>query len=110
MKSSALFCRRFANWLGGAAVALSLSVAAYAQQPLTPRSVVAGLDKLKQTYEVKNFKIGGKYDLANPKSFEFGAEGGKTLESLGAAPAKTAYIAVGTPKNGANTCAASPGF
>jgi homoserine acetyltransferase len=79
-------------------VALSLTCAAYAQQPLTPRSVNAALDKLKLTYEVKNFKIGGKYDLANAKSFEFGAEGGATLESLGAAPARTAYIAVGTPK------------
>ena len=56
------------------------------------------LDKLKQTYEVKNFRIGGKYDLANPKAWENGGEGGTTLESLGAAPARTAYIAVGTPK------------
>ena len=31
-----------------------------------------------------NFKLGGKYDLANPKKWEFGGEGGTTLESLGA--------------------------
>lgn len=76
----------------------AFAVMAHAQEPITARSVVPALDKLKQTYEIRNFKIGGKYDLANPKSFEFGAEGGKTLESLGAGPAKTAYIAVGTPK------------
>ena len=86
-------------WNGLAILALLLAAGpALAQQPLTPRSVVAGLDKLKLTHEVKNFRIGGKYDLANPKSWENGAEGGTTLESLGAAPARTAYIAVGTPK------------
>lgn len=86
-------------WNGLAILALLLTAGpALAQQPLTPRSVVAGLDKLKLTHEVKNFRIGGKYDLANPKTWENGAEGGTTLESLGAAPARTAYIAVGTPK------------
>jgi pimeloyl-ACP methyl ester carboxylesterase len=78
---------------------LSLTCAAFAQQqPLTPRSVNDALDKMKLTYEVKNFKIGGKYDVDNAKAFENGAEGGTTLESLGAGPARTAYIAVGTPK------------
>jgi pimeloyl-ACP methyl ester carboxylesterase len=98
MTSSSLFSRRLVHWIASAAMTLTLACAAHAQQPLTPRSVVPALDKMKQTYEVKNFKIGGQYDLANPKSWENGAEGGKTLESLGAGPAKTAYIAVGTPK------------
>ena len=79
-------------------LALFLVYPAQAQQPLTARSVVAAQDKLKQSYEVKNFAIGGAYDLANPKAWENGGPGGKTLESLGGAPAKTSYIAVGTPK------------
>ena len=89
------------RWLLSIVLTVVMSCMAYAAQPLTPRSVVATQDKLKQTYEVKNFRIGGKYDLATPKSWENGAEGGKTLESLGAAPARTSYIAVGTPKRNA---------
>jgi len=90
--------RSFVRGAVSVMLTLSLTCAAYAQQPLTPRSVNDALDKMKLTYEVKNFKIGGKYDLANATSFENGAEGGTTLESLGAGPARTAYIAVGTPK------------
>jgi len=74
---------------------------AAAQQPLTARSVVATLDGLKKTYEVPNFRIGGKYDVASPQAFERGAGGGVTLESLGTKPARTAYIAVGTPMRNA---------
>jgi homoserine O-acetyltransferase/O-succinyltransferase len=78
--------------------ALSLTGVALAQQPLTPRTAVAALDGLKKTYEVPNFRIGGKYDVSNPASFERGAPDGVTLESLGGKPARTAYMAVGTPK------------
>ena len=73
------------------------------QPPLTPRSVVAKLDGLKKTYEVPNFRIGGKYDLAKPESWRNGGEGGATLESLGAKPARTSYIALGTPKRNAKS-------
>jgi homoserine acetyltransferase len=72
--------------------------AATAQQAITPRSVVAEMDGTKKTYEVPDFPIGGKYDVAKPASF---GEGGKTLESLGGKPAHTAYIAMGTPKRNA---------
>ncbi|HTP94786.1 MAG TPA: alpha/beta hydrolase [Burkholderiales bacterium] len=75
--------------------------AAFAQEPVTARSVVAKLDALKQTYAVPNFRIGGKYDLSRPTTWANGGEGGVTLESLGAKPAHTAYIAVGTPKRNA---------
>jgi len=83
------------------ALGLSVAGAATAQQPLTARSVVPVLDGIKKTYEAQNFLIGGKYDVASPQSFERGAQGGVTLESLGAKPARTAYIAVGTPKRDA---------
>ena len=82
-------------------VALLAAGAAAAQQPLTARSVVAKLDALKQTHEVRDFRIGGKYDLSRPAAWANGGEGGVTLESLGAKPARTAYIAVGTPKRNA---------
>jgi homoserine O-acetyltransferase/O-succinyltransferase len=59
------------------------------------------LDHLKHTYQVANFRIGGNYDLATPGAWESGGAGGTTLESLGAGPAQTAYIAVGTPKRNA---------
>jgi len=91
-------CRAATNLLASMAMTLALVCLAHAQQPLTPRSVVPALDNLKKTYEVKNFRIGGKYELDNAKAWEFGADGGTTLESLGAGPAKTAYIAIGTPK------------
>ena len=91
-------CRMAMSWLLSLVLTLFLVYPAQAQQPLTARSVVAAQDKLKQSYEVKNFAIGGAYDLANPKAWENGGPGGKTLESLGAAPARTSYIAVGTPK------------
>jgi homoserine O-acetyltransferase len=93
---------RIRTWVTPAALAgLLLAGAAYAQQPLTARSVVAALDGLKQTYEVPNVRIGGKYDAATPQAFESGAADGVTLESLGAKPAHTAYIAVGTPQRNA---------
>jgi hypothetical protein len=49
-------------------------------------------DALKQYYEISNFRLGGRYDLSNPASWEFGGEGGKTLESLGG-KLRTAYLA-----------------
>jgi hypothetical protein len=48
-------------------------------------------DALKQYYEISNFRLGGRYDLSNPASWEFGGEGGKTLESLGG-KLRTAYL------------------
>ena len=87
-------------WLA-ASVSLLAAVAAAAQQPITARSVVTKLDAQKQTYEVRDFRIGGKYDLSRPAAWANGGEGGVTLESLGAKPARTAYIAVGTPKRDA---------
>ncbi|HMN74449.1 MAG TPA: alpha/beta hydrolase [Burkholderiaceae bacterium] len=101
MRSRPPGCRGFVNAMASLLLTLSLVCAAQAQQPVTERSAVARLDKLKQTYEVRNFRIGGKYDLANPKAWDNGGEGGTTLESLGAAPARTSYIAVGTPKRDA---------
>ena len=79
-------------------VFMLLASVAFAQQPHTQRSVVPALDGLKKTYEAPGFLIGGTYDVKEPKSYENGARGGVSLESLGAGPAKTAYIAVGTPK------------
>lgn len=98
MKDRLLGCTALLRWLAAPVMALSLFGVGHAQQAITARSAVADLDKLKQTVEVRNFKIGGKYDLANPKAWENGGEGGTTLESLGAAPARSSYIAVGTPK------------
>jgi homoserine acetyltransferase len=90
------------RWAGALALACSVGAGyAAAQQPLTPRSVVEALDGLKQTYAVPGFRIGGKYDLDRPDAWRNGAEGGTTLESLGAGPARTAYIAMGTPRRDA---------
>lgn len=77
---------------------LGLLGSAQAAGPVTERSALPALDALKQTYEVKDFRIGGTYDLTNPQAWEQGGVGGTTLESLGADPARTAYIAVGTPR------------
>jgi pimeloyl-ACP methyl ester carboxylesterase len=70
-------------------------------QPFTRRSSQMQHDELKKTYEISNFRLGGKYDLADPSKWENGGESGTTLESLGAGKLRTAYIAIGTPRRNA---------
>jgi homoserine O-acetyltransferase/O-succinyltransferase len=70
-------------------------------QPFTRRSSQEQHDALKKYYEISDFKLGGRYDLANPSKWENGGEGGKTLESLGGGKLRTAYIAVGTARRNA---------
>jgi homoserine O-acetyltransferase/O-succinyltransferase len=82
-------------------VVLVVGTALAIAQPFTRRSSQMQHDGLKQTYEIANFRLGGKYDLANPSKWESGGEGGVTLESLGAGKLKTAYIAIGTPRRNA---------
>lgn len=91
--------RRLSRWCAGLALGLAASLLQAAS--LTPRSVVPAHDALKMTHVVRDFRIGGQYDLKNPVAWQGGGAGGTTLESLGAAPAQTAYIAVGTPKRNA---------
>jgi homoserine acetyltransferase len=69
---------------------------------ITRLSGIEALHSLKKFYSVPNFKIGGEYEIGNEAAYEFGGEGGKTLESLGQEPLRTAYIAVGTPKRDEN--------
>ncbi|MCS3502993.1 pimeloyl-ACP methyl ester carboxylesterase [Bradyrhizobium japonicum] len=70
-------------------------------QPFTRRSSQMQHDGLKKTYEIANFRLGGKYDLANPSKWENGGEGGVTLESLGAGKLRTGYIAIGNARRNA---------
>src|SRR5258705_12258789 len=78
-------------------IGTSLAVA----QPFTRRSSQVQHDGLKKSYEIANFRLGGKYDLSDPSKWENGGEGGTTLESLGAGKLRTAYIAIGKPgRNG----------
>src|SRR6476619_5179386 len=70
-------------------------------QPFTRRSSQEKHDGLKKYYEISDFKLGGKYDLADPSKWENGGEGGATLESLGGGKVRTAYIAIGTPRRNA---------
>ncbi len=60
-------------------IGTSLAVA----QPFTRRSSQMQHDGLKKTYEIANFRLGGKYDLADPSKWENGGEGGVTLEIFG---------------------------
>ncbi len=78
-------------------IGTSLAVA----QPFTRRSSQMQHDGLKKTYEIANFRLGGKYDLSDPSKWENGGDGGVTLESLGAGKLRTAYIAIGTPRRNA---------
>src|SRR4029450_12750525 len=80
---------------------LAVSASVATAQPFTRRSSQVQHDGLKQYYEVANFKLGGKYDLANPAKWENGGEGGKTLESLGGGKVRHPYIAIGTPRRNA---------
>ena len=86
--------RRFIVSLFLLLVATSLAVA----QPFTRRSSQPQHDALKQYYEIPDFRLGGRYDLTDPTKWEFGGEGGATLESLGGGKLRTAYIAIGTPR------------
>lgn len=90
-------------WCAKLVAGLALGLLATLSQAasLTPRSVVPAHDALKKTHVVPNFRIGGHYDLKDPAAWQSGGSGGVTLESLGAEPARTAYIAVGTPKRNA---------
>src|SRR5215472_10447642 len=78
----------------------SVSLAS-ADPPFTRRSSQMQHDGLKQYYEIANFRLGGRYDLADPSKWENGGEGGVTLESLGGGKLRTAYIAIGTPRRNA---------
>ncbi len=69
-----------------------------AEEAITRTSGVAALNDLKKFYAVPNFKLGGAYAVGDEQSYEFGGEGGTTLEDLGREPLKTACITVGTPK------------
>jgi homoserine O-acetyltransferase/O-succinyltransferase len=80
---------------------LLIATSVAAAQPFTRRSSQPQHDGLKQYYEISDFRLGGRYDLADPSKWEFGGEGGTTLESLGAGKLRTAYIAVGTPRRNA---------
>ncbi|MBM3301953.1 MAG: hypothetical protein FJY85_18620, partial [Deltaproteobacteria bacterium] len=66
--------------------------------PAAQRAGVPSLEHLKAYHFVSNFKIGGTYEIGNPNQYEFGPDGGVTLESLGVGPLRTACIATGSPQ------------
>lgn len=80
---------------------LLMGTALAVAEPFTRRSSQMQHDELKKTYEIANFRIGGKYDLSDPSKWENGGEGGVTLESLGAGKLRTAYIAIGNARRNA---------
>lgn len=67
-------------------------------ESVTRLSGVPALEPLKKFHTIPGFKIGGHYEIGDPRTYEFGGADGITLESLGAEPLRTAYIAVGTPQ------------
>lgn len=75
----------------------SVLTAAHAAPPTT---AIAELAPQKQFYSLPNFKLGGRYRLDRPASHALGGEGGTTLESLGHAPLRLAYMTTGTPHYG----------
>jgi homoserine acetyltransferase len=97
-------CNPIVMYVTLVAAALGFSAAAWGDEPpqksnLTPMAQIAAHAGIKKYYEIPNFRIGGTYNLdAAPETWRGGGEGGTTLESLGAGPLQTAYIAVGTPK------------
>jgi pimeloyl-ACP methyl ester carboxylesterase len=82
-------------------IVLLVGTALAVAQPFTRRSSQMQHDGLKKTYEIADFRLGGKYDLTVASKWENGGEGGVTLESLGAGKLRTAYIAIGTPRRNA---------
>src|SRR4029079_16134506 len=82
-------------------IVLLVGTALAVAQPFTRRSSQVKHDELKKTYEIADFRLGGKYDLDNPSKWENGGEGGVTLESLGGGKLRTAYIAIGNARRNA---------
>jgi homoserine O-acetyltransferase len=83
------------------AIVAAVTPPAGAGPPFSGRAAVPSLAHLKRYYEIPDFRIGGRYDLDRPESWQRGGEGGVTLESLGAGPLRLGYIAVGTPRRNA---------
>ncbi|WYB09434.1 alpha/beta hydrolase [Bradyrhizobium sp. A11] len=83
------------------AVLLLIGTSLALAQPFTRRSSQMQHDELKKSYEIANFRLGGKYDLSDPSKWENGGEGGVTLESLGAGKLRAAYIAIGNARRNA---------
>ena len=48
---------------------LLIATTVAAAQPFTRRSSQVQHDGLKQYYEIADFRLGGKYDLANPSKW-----------------------------------------
>ena len=67
-------------------------------RPITALSGVPALADLKRYYSIPRYGLGGRYEIGEESAYEFGGQGGVTLESLGADALRTAYIAVGTPE------------
>ena len=89
---------------------LAIAAIAFAQadavgadaQSITRLASQVQYDSLKRYYEIANFRIGGKYDLAAaPDTWRDGGAGGTTLESLGGGKLRTSYITLGTPRRNA---------
>src|SRR5258705_5311284 len=60
---------------------LLIATSLAAAQPFTRRSSQMQHDGLKKTYEISNFRLGGKYDLSDPSKWENGGEGGRRWKS-----------------------------
>lgn len=73
-------------------------ISADKRPPVTRLSGVFNLNHLKEFHHIPQFSIGGSYEIGDSSKWEFGGRGGTTLESLGAGPLRTAYIATGTPE------------
>lgn len=72
------------------------------KKSVTKTSGIPALDGLKRYHTIPRFRLGGAYSPGRPRDFEYGGEGGVTLESLGADPLRVAYIAAGTPERDDN--------
>lgn len=99
MIASKTGCRFFAGAFALAlALVFSFDTGSAKAAPLTRSADVVSLASLKKYYSIPDFKIGGAYNLDDEGSYEFGGEGGATLESLGQKPLRIGYITVGKPK------------
>jgi len=97
-----LRCRLWAGMFPLALAFAIFCVTGHAEAASLTRSAdVASLASLKSYHAIPNFRIGGTYNLDDETSYDFGGEGGTTLESLGQPPLEIGYIAVGKPKKNA---------
>jgi len=95
-----LHLRHYRPWIVFAFLMISLGLGdiVLGAESITRLSSKEELHSLKKFHSIPNFRLGGAYRFGDEAAYEYGGDGGVTLESLGQEPLRVAYITAGIPK------------